>query len=86
MFTKDGTLSIWRIIIMALFGGLMSIGGWVFTEVRMIPATYQTIEKHDSDHANLRAEQMEQTTRIEEKVDELNTFLRNYFSSRPNNP
>ncbi len=85
---QSGSLSIWRIVIGALVISILSVGGWVFSEVRDAPVKYETIFKHDKDidkarekiH-HLEEKIMEQQTRIEEKVDETNKFLRDYFST-----
>ena len=76
--------SVWRIIIVAIVAAIISVGGWVFSEVRDMPATYETIEKHDIDTKSTREFMVEQTTRIEKKVDETNNFLRNHFANQPN--
>lgn len=76
--------NIWRIIVGAIVMAIISVGGWIFAEVRDMPAKYTTQETHQTDIKGLRTEQMEQTTRIEEKVDETNTFLRNHFANQPN--
>ncbi len=85
---QDGSLSIWRIAIGALVAAILSVGGWVFSEVRDAPAKYETIINHDRDFdkSGSRVDQLEekiveQQTRIEEKVDETNRFLRDYFST-----
>lgn len=86
---QNGSLSIWRIVIGALVVSILSVGGWVFSEVRDAPAKYETIMKHDSDIEKydtridrIQEKIVEQQTRIEDKVDETNRFLRDYFSTQ----
>lgn len=74
--------SLWRIIVGAIVAGIISVGGWVFSEVRDMPAVYTTQEKHDTDTKTTREFMLEQTTRIEKKVDETNTFLRDFFANQ----
>jgi len=76
--------NIWRIIIVAVVAAIISVGGWVFSEVRDMPVKYETTISHDADTKETRNFMIEQTTRIEKKVDETNTFLRNFFANRPN--
>jgi hypothetical protein len=80
--------NIWRIVIGILIAGILSVGGWVFSEVRDTPAKYESISDHkrDIDKTNGRVDRLEekiveQQTRIEEKVDETNRFLRDYLST-----
>lgn len=84
MFVNNGQINIWRIIVIAVVGAILSVGGWVFSEVRDMPVTYETIESHKTDTKELKEFMIEQTTRIEKKVDETNNFLRNYFANQPN--
>ena len=86
MFVTDGQINIWRIIVIAVVGIIVTAGGWVFSEVRDMPVTYETIVSHDTDNKELKEFMIEQTTRIEDKVDETNQFLRNYFANQPNTP
>lgn len=74
--------NVWRIIIGAVVAGIISVGGWVFSEVRDMPAKYTTQETHKADTKELRKDMTEQTTRIEKKVDGLNDFLRNHFANQ----
>ena len=86
---QNGSLSIWRIVIGALVVSMLSVGGWVFSEVRDAPAKYETIVNHDVDTVKTRSRVdrleekiVEQQTRIEDKIDETNRFLRDYFSTQ----
>lgn len=74
------TTNIWRAVIGAIIAILLSVGGWVIVEVRGMPATYATIEKHDKDIDSTQELMREQQTRIEDKIDETNRFLRDHFS------
>ena len=76
--------NVWRIVVGLIVAAIISVGGWVFSEVRDMPAKFETIESHKSDTKVTREFMIEQTTRIEKKVDETNTFLRNFFANRPN--
>lgn len=85
---ENGSLSIWRVVIGVLVAFLLSVAGWVFSEVRDVSITYETIENHNIDNWKVinrmdRIEEklIEQQTRIEDKIDETNRFLRNYFST-----
>ena len=82
MFVTNGQINIWRIIVIAVVTGILSIGGWVFSEVRDMPVTYETTVSHEKDTKELKEFMMEQTTRIENKVDETNTFLRDHFANQ----
>ena len=88
---------IWRLVLIAVIGGMVSIGGWVFSQVRDIPVTYETKEKHekdivyqrethDKDITKLKEIMEKNTARIEKKVDETNNFLRNHFAHTSPNP
>jgi type VI protein secretion system component VasK len=73
---------VWRIIVGVIVAGIISVGGWVFSEVRDMPAEYTTQETHQTDVKELREDMKEQTGRIEGKVDGLNDFLRDYFANQ----
>lgn len=78
--------NVWRIIIGVIVAGIISVGGWVFSEVRDMPAKYTTQETHNEDAKEIRKHMIDQTTRIEGKVDGINDFLRNHFANQPNTP
>jgi len=80
---------IWRIVIIAALGACLSIGGWIFTTVRDVPAKYvtkveirETIKDQNRRLTSTIREQNTKLESIDEKVTEINTFLRNYFSGK----
>ncbi len=64
---------VWRIIIIAVGGAILSVGGWVFSEVRDLPATYATIEHHDTDNKARASETKEVAREIWQDLDTYNT-------------
>ena len=68
---KDGSWSLWRIVVIAIVGAIISVGGWVFSEVRDLPATYETIEAHEFD---TQARKKETEVAAEEIKKDLDTF------------
>ncbi len=86
MALENISTNVWRIIVGVMVAGILSVGGWVFSEVRDMPAEYTTQETHNADTKEIKERMIEQTTRIEGKVDGINNFLRNHFANQPNTP
>lgn len=84
MALENISTNLWRIIIGAAVMVIISIGGWALSEIRDIPVVYTTKETHNIDTKDIKERMIEQTTRIEDKVDGINNFLRNHFANQPN--
>ncbi len=82
MMLEKLSTNVWRIIVGCAVAAILSVGGWVFSEVRDMPATYTTQETHKTDTKEIKERMIEQTTRIEKKVDETNKFLRDHFANQ----
>lgn len=87
----DNHTRIWRSLIGLFIAGLLSTGAWVFCEVRDLPAIYceKTVVEKLEDRVTEQIRALEnkvltQQQRMEEKIDETNRFLRNYFSEDHN--
>ena len=87
MLTKTG---IWRLGAGAIIAALISVGGWLFAEVRDLPneyvpkADFVAVQKQTKEQIDrLEDRVLEQQSRMEEKIDETNRFLRDYFSRDP---
>lgn len=80
---------IWKIVLTLAFTSIFSSAGWAVLKVTELPKEYITSEKHKEDLKtienqidNLEENIVTRQSRMEDKIDEINQFLRNYFSQQ----
>jgi len=69
---NGNSTSLWRIVIIAVVGAILSVGGWVFSEVRDMPMTYETIEAHKIDTQARKRETEKAAENIKKDLDTFN--------------
>lgn len=85
----NGT-AIWRFLIITLLSGFLTIGGWMFLQIRDLPQNHPSstafAEMNKKIDRKVDKEMLividNRLMCIERNVNELNSFLRDYFSDR----
>lgn len=97
MFQTDINI-FWKIFIPFVFTALLGTSGWAIIRVADLPKNYETVVNHNNDIDDLdeeidkveeKVDEMQskiltQQENIESKIDEINKFLRDYFSKHSN--
>ena len=97
MFQSNMTV-FWKVFLPFVFAAMVGTSGWALVSVADLPKYYETKDNHkddikilkgDVDKVNkkvddLQSEIVTQGNNIETKVDEINKFLRDYFSKHSN--